>query len=36
VPVGAVKVLVQLTLNRAEGGYNDGYADDLSLTLTGV
>jgi hypothetical protein len=36
VPVGSVKVLVLLTLHRAEGAYNDAYADNLSLTLTGI
>jgi hypothetical protein len=36
VPVGAVKVQVTLRFVRVSGSYNDGYADNLSLTLSGV
>ena len=33
VPVGARHVVVTLTMTRTDGGYNDGYADDLSFAL---
>ncbi len=33
-PVGTRQVLVQLTMTRTDGDYNDGYADDLSLAFT--
>jgi len=33
VPVGTRKVQVELTMTRAAGSYNDGYADALSLVL---
>jgi hypothetical protein len=36
VPIGSVKALVQLSINRTSGTYNDGYADALSLTLVNV
>jgi hypothetical protein len=36
VPAGAKTVLVQLIMVRTAGTYNDGYADNLSLTLTGI
>jgi hypothetical protein len=35
-PVGARTAVVTLTLTRLEGTANDGYADDLSLVLTGI
>ena len=35
VPAGTVSVDAILTLTRVEGTANDGYADDLSLVLTG-
>jgi hypothetical protein len=34
VPVKARSVLVKLHMGRADGTYNDGYADNLSLTIT--
>lgn len=34
VPVGARYATVVLDMKRLEGSYNDGYADNLSLTLT--
>jgi hypothetical protein len=34
VPAGAVAAQVELVMTRLEGSANDGYADDLSLTLT--
>jgi hypothetical protein len=34
VPVGARSAYVQLIFNHVTGGYNDGYADNLSLTLS--
>ncbi len=34
VPVGARSARVTLVMTRAEGSYNDGYADSLSLVLT--
>ncbi len=34
VPVGTRKIRVVITATRAEGVYNDGYADSLSLVLT--
>ena len=34
IPVGARTAFVQLALSRASGSYNDGYADNLSLTVT--
>ena len=33
VPAGARSVRVTITATRASGAYNDGYADELSLTL---
>ncbi|HEY1737147.1 MAG TPA: phosphoesterase [Acidimicrobiia bacterium] len=36
VPKTATTALVQLELKRLDGSYNDGYADNLSLTLGGV
>lgn len=36
VPGGARKILVTLTLTRVSGSANDGYADNLSLTLGGA
>jgi hypothetical protein len=36
VPKSARSVVVQLVLHRLDGGYNDAYADNLSLTLNGV
>ncbi|GCE14360.1 hypothetical protein [Tengunoibacter tsumagoiensis] len=33
IPVGTVKLVVTLTMNRTDGAYNDGYADSLSLIL---
>jgi hypothetical protein len=36
VPVDAKTVLVRLVLVRTDGTYNDGYADNLSLKLSGV
>jgi hypothetical protein len=33
VPVGTRAALVTLTMTRASGSYNDGYADALSLVL---
>jgi hypothetical protein len=36
VPAGAKTVLVRLIMVRTAGSYNDGYADNLSLTLTGI
>jgi hypothetical protein len=35
-PVGARSAVVTLTLTRLEGTANDGYADNLSLALTGI
>jgi hypothetical protein len=35
VPSGTVAVEVQLVMTRYDGTNNDGFADDLSLTLTG-
>lgn len=34
VPIGARSVNVLLTMDRNEGSYDDGYADNLSLVLT--
>lgn len=34
VPAGARYVQVQIHMTRSSGSYNDGYADNLSLTLT--
>jgi hypothetical protein len=36
VPVKARTAFVQLSLTRVDGSYNDGYADALSLKLSGV
>ena len=36
VPVGSKTIFVQMILVRTEGSYNDAYADNLSLTLSGV
>jgi hypothetical protein len=36
VPKGTVKIVVTLTMTRVSGSANDGYADDLSLTLQGL
>jgi hypothetical protein len=35
VPQGTVSLQVQLVMTRLEGTANDGYADDLSVTLSG-
>ena len=35
VPIGARSVNVDLLMTRLDGSYNDGYADNLSLVLTG-
>lgn len=35
VPVGTRTILTTLNMNRTAGSYNDGYADSLSLVLTG-
>jgi hypothetical protein len=34
VPKGAHSAFLQLALSRVGGGYNDGYADNLSFTVT--
>ncbi len=34
VPIGARSVIVDLGMNREQGDYDDGYADNLSLKLT--
>jgi hypothetical protein len=36
VPKAARSVYVQLVLQREDGSYNDGYADNVTLTLAGV
>lgn len=36
VPSNTTKISVQLRFTRVEGSYNDGYADSLAVTLTGV
>jgi hypothetical protein len=36
VPAAARSVIVTLTMTRLEGTANDGYADNLSLVLTGI
>lgn len=36
VPKGTVKIVVTLTMTRVSGSANDGYADNLSLTLQGL
>jgi hypothetical protein len=36
VPTGTRKILVTLTMTRVSGSANDGYADNLSLTLGGT
>jgi hypothetical protein len=36
VPKGTQSVLVELDMTRTDGSANDGYADDLSLVLTGI
>lgn len=36
VPKDTTKISVQLRFTRIDGSYNDGYADSLSLVLTGV
>ncbi len=36
VPVGSRSVVVTVTMTRLQGTYNDGYADNLSLVLTGI
>jgi hypothetical protein len=33
VPKGTRKIVVEIICNRVEGSYNDGYVDDLSLTI---
>ena len=35
VPPGTVFLLLNLDMTRAAGAYNDGYADDLALVLSG-
>lgn len=35
-PKGTRKIVVTLTMTRVSGSANDGYADDLSLTLQGL
>ena len=34
VPAGATQALLRLKLVRLDGGYDDGYADNLSLVIT--
>jgi hypothetical protein len=36
VPAGTRRIVVRLDLERVSGSYNDGYADNLSLTLSGA
>ena len=36
VSLDVTKISVQLRFTRIDGSYNDGYADSLSVTLTGV
>ncbi|NHZ87858.1 PEP-CTERM sorting domain-containing protein [Massilia sp. CCM 8733] len=36
IPVGSALVDIVLDMNRAEGSYNDGYADNLSFSVTAV
>jgi hypothetical protein len=36
VPAGTRKVIVLIRFNYSDGSYNDAYADNLSLVLTGV
>lgn len=36
VPVGTRSIQIALALTRTAGSYNDGYADNLSLTLNPV
>ncbi|MEY2425664.1 MAG: hypothetical protein QOI61_1236 [Actinomycetota bacterium] len=36
VPANTTKISFQLRFTRVEGSYNDGYADALSVVLTGV
>jgi hypothetical protein len=33
IPAGSAKMVVTILMTRAEGDYNDGYADDLSFTV---
>lgn len=33
VPHGTAKAVVNVEMSRAAGSYNDGYADNLSLTI---
>ena len=33
VPAGTRSIRVQLSMQRSVGGFNDGYADNLSLVL---
>ncbi|MFN2462404.1 MAG: serine/threonine-protein kinase [Candidatus Dormibacteria bacterium] len=33
VPRGTRKVLLKISMNRTDGNYNDGYADDISLVI---
>lgn len=34
IPAGSAKAVVSLVMTKEEGSYNDGYADNLSLTVT--
>ena len=36
VPTGTRSVLITLTADRGSGSYNDGYCDNLAVTLTGL
>lgn len=36
VPVGATSALLTLSATRAAGSYNDGYADNLSFSVTAI
>jgi len=33
VPRGARQVVVKISMNRTDGNYDDGYADDISLVI---
>ncbi|GAC1581851.1 MAG: hypothetical protein NVS3B24_19060 [Candidatus Dormibacteria bacterium] len=33
VPAGSRKVVVRISMNRTDGNYDDGYADDISLVI---
>ncbi|MFN2464818.1 MAG: serine/threonine-protein kinase [Candidatus Dormibacteria bacterium] len=34
VPAGARKAVITIVMNRTDGAYNDGYADDVSLVIS--